>query len=84
MNSLVIALIISVLFLVVKLIERQYSDEKVAVKKLVRDAIVVYLSSVFVLYGSSYYNVLYAKFKGTDISAGGTGDPVVFTDNPEF
>lgn len=77
MSPFVIALIISVIVLIVKLVERYYAVDPTPVKILVRDAIVVYLSSVCTLYGTQYYMSTF----GENASI---AEPPVFTDNPDF
>jgi hypothetical protein len=76
MDKFLISLIISLLFFVVKIIERNSSSEPSPVKYLVRDTIIVYLCSACTLF-------MVDKFSNYKTNIDKT-DPVVYTNNPDF
>ncbi len=77
MEPFLIALIITLCFLVIKIIERRFTSDKnepSPIRSIIIDTILVYVCSVGGLYIVQKYEGLYKTISG--------GDPEVFTDNP--
>jgi hypothetical protein len=80
-NMFVLALIISIVFVIVRFIEMRFIvKEDRPLKDLFKEGIQVYLSSVFGLYIATQFDVLNISNK---IQRGGT-NVSVFVDNPDF
>ena len=77
-NIYIVAIIISVLYSVVKYIEfRQSRDENKSLKPIIKDTIIIF---VCIIAGNFIYTNL---FKSISQNGGDKTTPV-FTDNPEF
>ena len=73
-SSFIISLAIAIIYISSKLLENKYMDtEMKPLKDLVRDTLIVYISSVIGIYGIEQLNISF-NLKNTQI----------FTGNPEF
>ena len=77
MNIFVIAVVVSVVFLIIKFIEMRFVEkENKPLKLLIRDTLVVYMSVI-----SGFF--IFEQLNNGVASVSG-GAPPVFVDNPEF
>lgn len=82
-NIFVLALIISVIFLIVKFIEMRFIlKEDKPVKELFKEGLQIYISSVIGLYIATQFDIVHLS--EVKISKGGGNNVSVFVDNPDF
>ena len=76
-NIFIIAIAVSVIFLIIKFIEMRFIEkENKPLKFLIRDTLVVYFSVIAAYFVINQIHPL--------IEGGMSSSPAVFTDNPEF
>jgi uncharacterized PurR-regulated membrane protein YhhQ (DUF165 family) len=81
-NIFVLALIISVVFIMIKFVEMRFiTKEDRPLKELIKEGIQIYLSSVLALYIATQFDVV--QLTDLKVSKGG-GNVSVFVDNPDF
>ena len=74
-QNIIIGIVVSVLFVIIKFIEMRISGERPPLKFIVKDAFIVLLSSVTISYAVSKYNFL---------NVNALIEQKVFTDSPNF
>lgn len=81
-NIFILALIISVVFIMIKFIEMRFIlKEDKPIKELLKESLYVYFSSVLGLYIATQFDVVHLSDK---ITKGGGNNVSVFVDNPDF
>lgn len=81
-NIFILALIISVLFIILKFIEMRFIlKEDKPIKELLKESLYVYFSSVLGLYVATQFDVV--QLSNIKLTKGG-GNVSVFVDNPDF
>jgi hypothetical protein len=77
-NIFLLAGLISFIFLIVKILEMKYIEKETKpIKYLIRDTLVVYVSSLIAFFVSEQLKPVVENVKKIN-------NPMVFTDNPEF
>ena len=77
-NQLIISVIISVIYFIIKFIEMRFIvKENKSLKSLITDSLIVFVSSMITL-------VLIEQFNLNDIIGNKTTPPEVFVSNPDF
>jgi hypothetical protein len=86
-NLFLIAMITTVLFIGIKFIEMKYLEKEMKpLKELVRDGLVVFVSTIVASYGFVYSNSSINDFFNiiTENKVMNTNTTQIFTDNPGF
>lgn len=86
-NLFLIALFTTVLFLVIKFVEMKYLDEEMKpLKIIVRDGLIVFVSSILASYGFFYSNNSINDFLNviTETKVMNMDTTQIFTDTPGF
>jgi len=86
-NLFLIAVVSTLLFLIIKFVEMKYLDEEMKpMKVIVRDAVIVFVSSIVASYGFVYSNSSINDFLNviTENKTMNMDSTQIFTDNPGF
>ncbi len=86
-NLFLIAVVSTLLFLIIKFVEMKYLDQEMKpMKVIVRDAVIVFVSSIVASYGFVYSNSSINDFLNviTENKTMNMDSTQIFTDNPGF
>lgn len=86
-NLFFIAMFATLLFLAIKILEMKYLDKEMKpIKFMVRDGLIVFVSTILSSYGYNYYNGSVTDFLNviTENKVMNTEATQIFTDSPGF
>lgn len=82
-NIFILALIISVFFIILKFIEMRFIlKEDKPIKELLKESLYVYFSSILGLYVATQFEIV--SLSNIKLTKGGGNNVSVFVDNPDF